>query len=77
MKILEKIASVANKSKALMIGAGASMFATASQAAVTFDEATGFGGSIDTKYFTTAAVLVVTLLGVVIAIKYGLSLLRR
>lgn len=46
-------------------------------AAVTFDEATGFGGSLDLTFFYSAVPLVVTSIVAIIAVTLGIKLLRR
>lgn len=90
MKILDtvvmsfkKVVSVAkeakNKALALIVGAGATFGATGAKAAagITVAEGTGFTGSIDTVYYLTAVAIVVTFLGIAVAIGLGIRALKK
>lgn len=75
-KVANFFASVGNGAKALVV-AGSTALATSAKAAVTFNETTGFSGSIDTVYFTSAIVLLVSFLGIALAIGYGIRALKK
>ena len=50
---------------------------TVSNAAVTFDESTGFGGAIDLTFFYSAVPLVVVAIVAVLAVTLGIKMFKR
>lgn len=60
----------------MVVGGVAAMSASSAFADITVSDS-GFSGSIDTKYFLTAAAIIATLLGVVAAVKYGIAMFRK
>ena len=92
MKILETVKGVAKravdflveqKDKALSalgvgtVAAGSGVLPTASNAAVTFAEGTGFAGTVDMTFFYSAVPLVVTAMVAVAAVGLGIKMFRR
>lgn len=73
-----KLARVGAKTKGAVVAVGATVGATASQAAgITLTEGTGFSGSIDSVYYLTAAGIVVSFLGIALAVTMGIRALKR
>lgn len=81
-KVASKAKEIAVKAKdkalALIVGAGATVGATSAKAAgITLAEGTGFSGSIDTVYYLTAVAIVVSFLGIAVAIGLGIRALKK
>lgn len=86
MKILDtigttckKVASKVNdKSLALAVGTTTMIGASSANAAgITLAEGTGFTGSIDSVYYLTAVGIVVSFLGIAVAISLGIRALKK
>lgn len=81
MKLVDKVkqglSKFGNASKVAVVSASSFALSTCAQAEVTFTEAAGFSGSIDTKYFTTAVVVLVGFLGVALAVKLAVAVFKR
>lgn len=87
MKILDtigttckKVASKVNdKSLALAVGTTTMVGASSANAAsgITLTEGTGFTGSIDSVYYLTAVGIVVSFLGIAVAIGLGIRALKK
>jgi hypothetical protein len=65
------------KAKALGVVVASTVVTTASQAAVTYDSATGFGGDIDLTAYYSAIPIAITVIGVTIATTLGINALRK
>lgn len=65
------------KAKALGVVVASTVVTTASQAAVTYDSTTGFGGDIDLTPYYSSIPIVVTVIGVTIATGLALNGLRK
>ncbi|MFA6197322.1 MAG: hypothetical protein WC656_11850 [Sulfurimonas sp.] len=76
-RMLKRFALKANRvSKVVVAGTAVAVGAVSSQAAVTYSEATGFGGSIDMTAYSSAVPLVVTVIAIVLATSLGIKALR-
>lgn len=72
-----KLARVGAKTKGAVVAVGATVGATASQAAITFSPESGFSGSIETTFYTSAVVVIVSFLALAIAIGYGIRAFKK
>jgi hypothetical protein len=75
-KSFKNVASKIIQSKALVVGSLSAGFATASQAAITYDATTGFAGSLDTTAYNTAVPIVVGVIALVVATTIGIKVLK-
>ena len=76
-KVKEVVVKAKDHALSLALGGSAMLGATSAKAdGITFDSTTGFSGSISTLYFFSAVAIIVTFLGVAIAIGYGLRTLK-
>lgn len=73
---MKKVKNFLSKNKILGVVGLASLFASSAQAAVTFDETAGFGGSIDLAFFYGGAALILTAYGSMFAIKRVISMFK-
>lgn len=75
----KKVASKANdKSLTLAVGTMTMIGASSANAAgITLTEGTGFTGSIDPVYYLTAVAIVVSFLGIAVAIGLGIRALKK
>jgi hypothetical protein len=77
-KAFQKLQNVASNAKAgAVVATGALVTSTSSFGAVTYDAATGFGGSIELTPYYSSIPIVVTVIGVSIATTLGLNILKR
>ena len=77
-KCVEVIQNTSRSVKTLVVGAGAALSATASQAAVTFDSSTqSFGGTFDLSPYYSAIGIVITAIAVVAAIKLAVGQFKK
>ena len=85
MKILKNVGTVCknvaskakNQSLALVAGAMAMGASSANAAGITLTEGTGFSGTIDSVYYLTAAGIVVSFLGIALAVTMGIRALKK
>lgn len=74
----DKLARVGAKAKGVVVAGAATVCATASQAAITVDPATGaISGTLDMTSFFGGAAVVGTAIGIVSAVLLGIGILKK
>ncbi|ULO01294.1 putative membrane protein [Campylobacter sp. RM5004] len=73
---MKKVKNFLSKNKILGVIGLTSLFASSAQAAVTFNETSGFGGSVEMLFFYSAVGVVVGAVTVVWAIKKAIAMFR-
>ncbi|MBZ7985674.1 hypothetical protein AVANS14531_04915 [Campylobacter sp. Cr9] len=73
---MKKVKNFLSKNKILGVVGLTSLFASSAQAAVTFNESTGFSGSVDLLFFYSCVGVVVGATTIVWSLKKALSFFR-
>ena len=73
---MKKVKNFLSKNKILGATTLTALMASSAQAAITFDETTGFSGSVDLIYFYSAAGAVVVALAAMWSVKKGIAFFK-
>lgn len=73
---MKKNKNFLSKNKILGVVGLTSLFVSSAQAAITFDETAGFGGSVDLVYFYSAAGAVVVAMAAMWSVKKGIAFFK-